>query len=72
MAAEGALVDGEYQLTQDYSTDMLDTMIAVNIRGTFLSMKYELRHITAQGSGAVVNMSSGAGLVGVAGFSGYT
>ncbi|MCM1965903.1 SDR family NAD(P)-dependent oxidoreductase [Streptomyces sp. G1] len=51
---------------------MLDTMIAVNIRGTFLSMKYELRHITAQGSGAVVNMSSGAGLVGVAGFSGYT
>jgi NAD(P)-dependent dehydrogenase (short-subunit alcohol dehydrogenase family) len=37
-----------------------------------LSMKYELRKMVAQSSGAIVNMSSGAGLVGVPGFSGYT
>lgn len=43
-------------------------MIAINIRGVFLSMK----QMAAQGFGSVVNMSSGAGLVGVAGFSGYT
>ncbi|WP_328843418.1 SDR family NAD(P)-dependent oxidoreductase [Streptomyces sp. NBC_00258] len=71
-AVNNAGYDGEYQLTQDYSTDMLDTMIAINVRGTFLSMKYELKHMTAQGFGVVVNMSSGAGLVGVAGFAGYT
>jgi NAD(P)-dependent dehydrogenase (short-subunit alcohol dehydrogenase family) len=35
-------------------------------------MKHELKQMTAQGFGSVVNMSSGAGLLGVAGFSGYT
>ncbi|MEV7992756.1 glucose 1-dehydrogenase [Streptomyces sp. NPDC086077] len=71
-AVNNAGYDGEFQLTTDYSTEMLDRMIAVNIRGVFLSMKYELRQMVAQGHGSVVNMSSGAGLVGVPGFSGYT
>jgi NAD(P)-dependent dehydrogenase (short-subunit alcohol dehydrogenase family) len=72
LALNNAGYDGEYQLTQDYSTEMLDQMIALNVRGVFLSMKYELRQMVAQGSGAIVNMSSGAGLIGVPGFSGYT
>lgn len=72
IAVNNAGYDGEYQFTADYSTDMLDQMIAVNVRGVFLSMKYELKQMAAQGFGSVVNMSSGAGLVGVAGFSGYT
>lgn len=71
LALNNAGYDGEYQLTTDYSTGLLDHMIAVNVRGVFLSMKYELRRMTEQGSGAIVNMSSAAGLVGVAGFSGY-
>ncbi|MFD8656466.1 glucose 1-dehydrogenase [Streptomyces mirabilis] len=72
LALNNAGYDGEYQLTKDYSTEMLDRMIALNIRGMFLSMKYELRHMVAQGSGAIVNMSSGAGLIGTPGFSGYS
>jgi NAD(P)-dependent dehydrogenase (short-subunit alcohol dehydrogenase family) len=72
IALNNAGYDGEYQLTQDYSTEMLDHMIALNVRGMFLSMKYELRHMVAQGSGVIVNMASGAGLIGVPGFSGYT
>lgn len=72
VAVNNAGYDGEFQLTMDYSTQMLDQMIAVNVRGVFLSMKYELRQMVKQGSGAVVNMSSGAGLVGVRGFSGYS
>ncbi|GIF98153.1 glucose 1-dehydrogenase [Catellatospora citrea] len=72
IALNNAGYDGEYQLTKDYSTQMLDHMIALNVRGMFLSMKYEMRQMVAQGSGSIVNMSSGAGLVGVAGFSGYT
>ncbi|MDT0465153.1 glucose 1-dehydrogenase [Streptomyces gibsoniae] len=72
LALNNAGYDGEYQLTTDYSTEMLDHMIALNVRGMFLSMKYELRHMVAQGSGAIVNMASGAGLIGVPGFSGYT
>lgn len=71
VAVNNAGYDGEYQLTTDYSTEMLDRMIATNVRGVFLSMKYELRKMVAQGYGSIVNMSSGAGLVGTAGFSGY-
>jgi len=72
LALNNAGYDGEYQLTTDYSTEMLDRMIALNLRGVLFSMKYELRLMVAQGSGSIVNMSSGAGLVGVPGFTGYT
>jgi NAD(P)-dependent dehydrogenase (short-subunit alcohol dehydrogenase family) len=55
----------------DYSTGQFDRMIAVDLRGTFLSMKYELRHMTPFHKGSIVNIASGAGLVGVPGFAGY-
>jgi NAD(P)-dependent dehydrogenase (short-subunit alcohol dehydrogenase family) len=55
----------------DYSTGQFDRMIAVDLRGTFLSMKYELRHMTPFRKGSIVNIASGAGLVGVPGFAGY-
>lgn len=38
LALNNAGYDGEYQLTTDYSTEMLDHMIALNVRGVFLSM----------------------------------
>jgi NAD(P)-dependent dehydrogenase (short-subunit alcohol dehydrogenase family) len=47
-------------------------MIAVDLRGTFLCMKYELRQMVKQGGGSIVNVDSGAGLVGVPGFAGYS
>ncbi|WP_040811697.1 SDR family NAD(P)-dependent oxidoreductase [Nocardia concava] len=72
IALNNAGYDGEYQLTWEYSADLLDRMIATNLRGVFLAMKYELQQMVSQRSGAIVNMASGAGLVGVAGFSGYT
>jgi NAD(P)-dependent dehydrogenase (short-subunit alcohol dehydrogenase family) len=53
----------------DYSTAQFDAMIATDLRGTFLSMKYELQHMTHGGS--IVNIGSGASLVGVPGFAGY-
>jgi NAD(P)-dependent dehydrogenase (short-subunit alcohol dehydrogenase family) len=68
IALNNAGYDGEFQLTQDYSTEML----ALNVRGVFLSMKHELRQMISQRSWAIVNMSPGAGVVGVRGFSGYT
>jgi NAD(P)-dependent dehydrogenase (short-subunit alcohol dehydrogenase family) len=57
--------------TADYATDFFDEIIAVDLRGTFLSMKYELRQMKAQGFGSVVNIGSAASLVGAAGFAGY-
>ncbi|MFF4795880.1 SDR family NAD(P)-dependent oxidoreductase [Streptomyces sp. NPDC001276] len=72
IALNNAGYDGEFQYTWEYDADMLDRMLATNTRGAFLSMKHELKHMVAQGSGVIVNMASGAGLVGVTGFSGYT
>lgn len=46
-------------------------MIAIDLRGTFLSMKYELRPMIPFGKGSIVNIASGAVLVGVTGFAGY-
>ena len=49
-----------------------DRMIAVNLTSVFLCMKHELRHMVAQGGGAIVNTSSGAGVVAAPGQPHYT
>lgn len=48
-----------------------DRMLAVNLTGVFLCMRHELRHMLPAGRGAIVNTSSGAGMVGVAGLGHY-
>ncbi len=45
--------------------------IAVNLTGVFLSMKYEIPAMLDRGGGAIVNVSSGGGLVGAPGIAGY-
>src|SRR5687767_5086030 len=47
----------------DFTKAEWDRMIAVNLTSVFLCMKHELRQMTAQGHGAIVNTSSGAGLI---------
>jgi NAD(P)-dependent dehydrogenase (short-subunit alcohol dehydrogenase family) len=44
--------------------DEWDRIIAVNLRGVFLSMKHEIPLLLARGGGSIVNTSSGAGLKG--------
>jgi len=44
--------------------DEWDRILAVNLRGVFLSMKHEIPLLLARGGGAIVNTSSGAGLKG--------
>ncbi len=41
-----------------------DRVIAVNLKGVFLAMKFAIPFIVASGGGAVINLSSVAGLVG--------
>jgi NAD(P)-dependent dehydrogenase (short-subunit alcohol dehydrogenase family) len=53
--------------------DDFDRVIAVNLRGTFLGMKHQIRQMLAQGDGgAIVNTSSNAGLMAVMMLSAYT
>jgi len=50
--------------TQDYSEQVWDDVIDINLKGVFLAMKYEIPHMLKGGGGAIVNMSSVAGLIG--------
>jgi NAD(P)-dependent dehydrogenase (short-subunit alcohol dehydrogenase family) len=45
--------------------------LQINLGGVFLAMKYEIPAILASGGGAIVNMSSTAGLSGVKGVGAY-
>lgn len=53
--------------TADASSEEYDRVMAVNLRGVWNCMKYELQQMRKQGSGAIVNCSSLGGLVGIAG-----
>jgi NAD(P)-dependent dehydrogenase (short-subunit alcohol dehydrogenase family) len=48
-----------------------DSGLTVSLRGVFLAMKYELPAMLAVGGGAIVNMSSTAGLQAVGGLAAY-
>jgi NAD(P)-dependent dehydrogenase (short-subunit alcohol dehydrogenase family) len=50
--------------TADSPRDDYDRVMAVNLRGVWSCMKYELQQMRKQGSGAIVNCSSLGGLVG--------
>jgi NAD(P)-dependent dehydrogenase (short-subunit alcohol dehydrogenase family) len=55
----------------DVAVDAFDSGIAVNLRGVFLSMRQEIPAIVRSGGGAIVNMSSTAGLQAVGGLASY-
>ena len=57
--------------TADASGEEFDRVNAINLRGVWSCMKYELIQMREQGSGAVVNCSSLGGLVGIAGRGAY-
>ncbi|MEM1402128.1 MAG: glucose 1-dehydrogenase [Pseudomonadota bacterium] len=52
-------------------TNIWDKILDVNLKGVFFCMKYELAYMLAQGRGAIVNTSSGAGINGVPGMTAY-
>jgi NAD(P)-dependent dehydrogenase (short-subunit alcohol dehydrogenase family) len=45
--------------------DEWDHVVAVNLRGVFLMAKYVLPHMLSRGGGCIINMSSGAALLGL-------
>ena len=57
--------------TAEYPEDRWHQVIAVNLTGVWLCMKYELAQMLHQGGGAIVNTASAAGLVGTRGTSAY-
>jgi NAD(P)-dependent dehydrogenase (short-subunit alcohol dehydrogenase family) len=53
--------------TADASGEEFDRVNGINLRGVWNCMKYELRQMRKQTSGAIVNCSSIGGLIGLPG-----
>src|SRR3954463_9219006 len=59
--------------TADYEEQEWSRIIDINLRGVFLCMKHEIPLILKHGGGgAIVNTSSGAGIIGIKGSPAYT
>ncbi|GJD40184.1 glucose 1-dehydrogenase [Methylobacterium bullatum] len=70
-AFNNAGVENRATPVHEIELDEWDRILDINLRGTFLCMKYELAQMVRQGGGVVVNTSSGAGIRGVAGGAAY-
>jgi NAD(P)-dependent dehydrogenase (short-subunit alcohol dehydrogenase family) len=55
----------------DYEEEEWDRLMGINLKGVFLSMKYEIPAMLKGGGGAIVNNSSAYGMVGSRGICAY-
>ena len=70
-AFNNAGIEQPAQPLADLSEEVWDRTIAVNLKSVFLCMKYQIQIMLKQGSGAIVNTSSGAGVLAIRGQSSY-
>lgn len=65
-------ITGPQGSLEDANEEDFDSVIAVNIRGLLLSMKFALPHLVEGGGGVIVNISSATALVGMPGLAVYS
>lgn len=71
VAVNNAGTEGQLGPITEQSEDSYRATFDTNVLGVLLAMKHEMRAMLRQGAGAIVNLSSIAGQVGVAGASVY-
>jgi NAD(P)-dependent dehydrogenase (short-subunit alcohol dehydrogenase family) len=64
IAVNNAGMAGVTAPIHEYPAESWDEVIAVNLRGVWLSMKCEIQHMLGNGGGVIVNTASDVGLVG--------
>jgi len=65
IAVNNAGIGGEAALIGDYSIESWQKVIEINLNAVFYGLKFQLPAIAANGGGAVVNMASVLGAVGI-------
>ena len=70
-ALNNAGIQGDIKQTAECSQENWDRIIAINLTGVWLCMKYEIPYMLQQRSGAIVNTASNFGLVGSIGMPAY-
>jgi NAD(P)-dependent dehydrogenase (short-subunit alcohol dehydrogenase family) len=71
IAVNNAGTEGQLGPVTEQSVDNYEATFSTNVLGTLLALKHEMRVMLAQGSGSIINLSSIAGQVGLAGGSVY-
>ena len=64
-------IEGQVGPLAEYDEANFDRVIAVNVKGTFLGLRYVLPVMIAQQSGSIINSASVAGTVGAPGLGAY-
>jgi NAD(P)-dependent dehydrogenase (short-subunit alcohol dehydrogenase family) len=72
VAFNNAGIEGHWLPIVEQSEEDWDQTIDINLKGVWLCLKYEIRQMLKQGGGAIVNMASAAGLMGLAGAATYS
>ncbi|MDP1730806.1 MAG: SDR family oxidoreductase [Devosia sp.] len=70
-ACNNAGIEGTLAPMAEQTEESFDRVVAVNLRGVFLCLRAEITAMLKTGGGAIVNLSSVAGLIGFAGLSPY-
>ncbi|HLX37901.1 MAG TPA: glucose 1-dehydrogenase [Candidatus Binataceae bacterium] len=65
-------IEGEGRFTAEVTEEQFDRVIAINLRGVWLGMKYALPELIKRGGGAVISTASIAGLIGLRGSVAYS
>ena len=71
ISLQNAGIEGVVQPITDYPIDMFDKVLAVNVRGVWLGVKYLMPEMQKRGGGSIIITSSVAGIRGTAGVSAY-
>ena len=64
-AYNNAGIAGHTARVADDSEQNWERILAINLKGVWLCLKYEIAHMLTQGGGAIVNTASDAGLIGL-------
>jgi NAD(P)-dependent dehydrogenase (short-subunit alcohol dehydrogenase family) len=70
-AFNNAGIEGRMANTVECTEETWDRTIAINLKGVWLCMKYEIPQMLKQGGGTIVNTAAIAGLVGFEGLPAY-
>ena len=71
LAFNNAGIEGVQAAAADFADQDWNRVLAINLTGVWLCMKYEIPEMLKRGGGAIVNCSSVAGLVGFPGIAPY-
>jgi NAD(P)-dependent dehydrogenase (short-subunit alcohol dehydrogenase family) len=71
IAFNNAGIEGDPRPLAEQTEANFDAVMDINVKGVWLSMKYEIPRMLEQGGGAIVNCSSVAGVIGFPGIGIY-